>query len=745
MTEQNKQDLIEEANRVIREGTEPPMTVQEFIEELIDDPKIGRGSHKYLLDAIEYFGTRTVFERGEEKERYKFFDDPANDGEHAVLGNTDVLNDFVEDLRVIVNSDERMQKIILFNGPTATGKSELKRCIVNGLKQYSKTEEGRRYTCEWNSTNFSNSRDVTYGDMPSDTFGTDTWNRSPVQINPIAILPEKIRKKIARRVRNEQILTDVNLDPFSQKEYDLIRKHYEDERTENLFSSIISPNHVRLRRYTMDETQGIGILTAEDDGSVKERLLGSWMPSMLRELDSVGEKDPRAFSYDGVISQGNGGVSVIEDATKHADILLHLLNVPDEGHAKIDKEIGFDVDTVPIFISNPDLVEQQLKDAGAEIPLEDVHGVDPLKAIKRRIYQYEVRYLTSLSDEALLLRKEVNGFTNNLRKGEADPADPMVSNGTEFPPHTIEAAALYNVVTRLDNKNMPSDISLADKALLYDRGYIETPDGRRDIEDFDLHNSELDGKFGVPVTYTRDILSSLIHSSDQDIYLPQEVIEIILDGLSSAPVFADNEVKKFEDRSESIMEYINDQQQQDVIESILHNRQATEDSVTEYVDNLYAWENDKEDEYDPYLLKDFEKKHLGMVEEDYDGQNPNEDVVKLRVERIIQPLNRYHWRQRDEEFEAADMNLTEVPVLSSILGEYSWIDVFAAHPNLDPMQWENPPEDTETDNLKKDCIDKMVDIHNYTKESARMTSERVFKDNREQLQEYRQKVVEEES
>lgn len=744
MTEKNSTEIIEEANRVIREASEPPMTVQEFVQELIDDPKIGRGSHQYLLDAIEYYGTRTVLERGKEKDRYKFFDDPANDGEHAVLGNTTVLNKFVEDLRVIVNGDERMQKIVLFNGPTATGKSELKRCIVNGLREYSKTDEGRRYTCEWNSGNFSGNRDMTYGDMPSDSFGANIWNRSPVQANPISILPQEVRDEMSRSMTGDEIVTDVNLDPFSQKEYNIIKDYYEDQRPDDLFAAITGSDHVRIRRYTVDETQGIGILTAEDDGSVKERLLGSWMPSMLRELDSVGEKDPRAFSYDGVISQGNGGVSVVEDATKHADILVHLLNVPDEGHAKIDKEIGFDVDTVPIFISNPDLVSQQLEEmAGQKIPLEEAHGVDPLKAIKRRIFQYEIRYLTSISDEAILVRKEVNGFTNDLRLGDVDPADPLVSNGTEFAPRSIESIALYNVVTRLSEDNLPSDLNLVDKALLYDRGFIETDDGRKDIDDFDMEESESDGKFGVPVTYSRDILSGLIHSSEDDVYLPQDVLDSVVDGLASAPVFADNEVDQFEQRATQVQEYINERQQQDVIEAILHDRQATEEAVTEYVDNLYAWENNDEDEYDEYLLKDFEKKHLGTVEDDYDGQEPDSEVETMRIERIIRPLNRYHWRQRDEEFEAADMNLTEVPVLSSILGEYSWIDVFTAHPNLNTMQWENPPEDTQTEQIKEKCVREMVNMHDYTEESARLTSERVFTENRDDLQDVKEKVVDE--
>jgi len=64
-----------------------------------------------------------------------------------------------------------------------------------------------------------------------------------------------------------------------------------------------------------------------------------------RELDSRGRKNPQAFSYDGVLSQGNGLLTIVEDAAQHADLLQKLLNVPDEGHVKLDKGIGMDIDT----------------------------------------------------------------------------------------------------------------------------------------------------------------------------------------------------------------------------------------------------------------------------------------------------------------------------------------------------------------------------------------------------------------
>lgn len=732
MNDNKAKSIIDQANQELDDSIEEPMSMEEFIDEFLKDPSVGRTAHQYLLDAIEHFGTRKVFEGGEQKERYVFFDDPHNNGEHAVMGNTEMLNKFVDELRMIANSDERMQKIILFNGPTATGKSELRRCIVNGLREYSKTDDGRRYTCEWNLKGVSDkNRGLSYSDNSSPN--DEEWYESPVQINPLSIIPRNVRNNLYDTIDyNYRIPVDIELDPFSKEVYNNLIKNYGRYDSKNMFSKITSEDHLKISRFIMEETKGIGILTAEDDGSVKERLLGSWMPSMIQELNSKGRKDPRAFSYDGVLSQGNSGIMVIEDATKHADILAHLLNVPDESHAKIDQKIGFDIDTVPIFISNPDLVEQKLEGKSRpDISIEDIHGSDPLKAIKRRIFQYKFKYLTSLTYEFRLIRKEINGKVG--MDDNINIQDPIEINDTEFSPHTIESVAMYDVVSRLSDKDLPKDMDLVDKALLFDRGYIETEDGEVGIEEFDIVETDDDGSFGIPVTYTRDIIRSLVHSSnnDDDVYLPDDVLEKVNEGTDTAPVFSEKESNIYEDRLEDVKEYIHEEQEKDVINSILSSRQATESAIKEYIDNLYSWANDED--YNELLLKDFETTHLGTGVNQYNGKTPNEKVKEMRQDRIIKPLNRYHWRQRNDDFKIDGLDLKDVPELSSIIGDYNWNDVFNQHENLNPIDWNNPPDNTVTDDVKQTCIKNMVKDYDYSQESAKKTSERVFKRNKEEL------------
>ena len=397
-------EYLHRADETLEANYEPARSLEEYVELLFDRPQLASHASKYLLDAIEAAGTRRVIEEGEQRERYRFFDDPYNDGEHAVLGNTEVLNAFVTDLRSIATQRGKDEKIIWLEGPTATGKSELKRCLVNGLREYSKTEAGRRYTLEWNISGAGpTANGMTYGDGPGGD--EDDWYVSPVQTHPLSVFPEEIRDRLVADLNERSeghvpMVVDERLDPFSREAYDYLEQQYRREEASELFSVVTDRSHLRVTNYVVEVGQGIGVLHSEDDGTPKERLVGSWMRGMLQQLNSRGRKNPQAFSYDGVLSQGNGLLTIVEDAAQHADLLQKLLNVPDEGSVKLDKGIGMDVDTQLIIISNPDLEAQLNQHAERE-------GSDPLKALKRRLDKHEFGYLTNLSLETELIRREL--------------------------------------------------------------------------------------------------------------------------------------------------------------------------------------------------------------------------------------------------------------------------------------------------------------------------------------------------
>jgi predicted Ser/Thr protein kinase len=745
---------IAAADRQLDATYQEPLSLDEYVDMLLSEPHLAAHAPKYLLDAIEYAGTRTVIEEGEEKERYRFFDDPWNDGEHAILGNTEVLNRFVDDLRSIAAGRGKEEKILWLDGPTATGKSELKRCLINGLRAYSKTERGRRYTVEWNVAGADDAPGLTYGDEPATD--EDDWYESPVQSHPLTVFPDGVRAEIVTALNADiddhiPVRVDTDLDPFCREAYDYLEEEYRREGVEDLFSAVTDSRHLRVKNFVVDVGRGIGVLHSEDDGRPKERLVGSWMQGMLRELDSRGRKNPQAFSYDGVLSQGNGLVTIVEDAAQHADLLQKLLNVPDEGRVKLDKGIGMDIDTQLIIISNPDLEEQLDKHAGSG-------AADPLKALKRRLDKHEFTYLTNLSLESELLWRELTDETEVWDAASWDQLEEWIrapltihvrgSDGEvrerELAPHAIEAAALYAVASRLDATELLGGLDLVDKALLFDRGYLQEGDERTDIEDFEFSATDTDGEHGIPVTYTRDIIADLLHEETdrfdealpvEEVIMPRDVLNAMADRLADAPMFTKAERAEFDERVAPVKNYIYEQQETDVLDAMMREKRVDEGTVEEYVTHVYAWaegeqiENERGELVEPDLLqmKVFEIEHLGRFsEDDYKGDKPHEQVREFRKEKIITALNRHAWRHRDDEFRVSDVNPKEIPVIKTVLGSHDWEDIRRTFEDFDPDQWENPPSGTETERLKAETIKNMQELSDYSEAAAELTSRHVM-------------------
>ncbi|PSP92602.1 kinase anchor protein [Halobacteriales archaeon QS_4_62_28] len=749
------EDFIGQADEALDRTYEEPMGLSAFVDRLFENPALASHASKYLLDAIEEAGTRTVIEEGERKERYRFFDDPHNDGEHAILGNTEVLNKLVDDLRSIAAGRGKDEKIIWLEGPTATGKSELKRCLINGLREYSRTDDGRRYTVEWNISGAgSGGSGLTYGDTGAED--EDDWYQSPVQVNPLTVFPSEVRRDLLAQLNERlddhvSLRADGTLDPFSREACEFLEEQYRRQGVEDLFSAVTDPKHLRVKNFIVDVGDGIGVLHSEDEGSPKERLVGSWMHGMLRELDSRGRKNPQAFSYDGVLSQGNGLLTIVEDAAQHADLLQKLLNVPDEGHVKLDKGIGMDIDTQLIIISNPDLEARLNQHAERE-------GQDPLKALKRRLDKHEFTYLTNLSLETELLRREL---TNETAVWQADSWDEMETwiqepltvsvrdsstavTDVELAPHTLEAAALYAVVSRLDDTDLPSGLDMVDKALLFDRGYLQEGDERIEVEDFDLGENAADGDHGIPVTFTRDVIADLLHEEQdrhhadlpvENVVMPRDVLNRMAEELESAPVFSPAEANEFEERVVPVKNHVFGEQEQDVLDAVMRDKRVDKSTVEEYIEHVYAWEADEQienergeyEDPDPLKMKVFEIEHLGRFDEDnYEGNDPGDAVVQFRTEKIITALNRHAWQSRDETFRVGDVNPKEIPVIQTVLGSHDWADVKRTYEDFDPRQWDNPPSGTETADLKEKTIRNLREMFDYSGASAELTSRHVM-------------------
>jgi len=702
------ENFIEKASEESSLSSEDSMSVESFLDYAHDNTNSVADSVSYLLRAIDHFGTRTVFEDGEEKERYVFFDDPYENGEHAILGNTDELNEFVDELRRRASEEGNNDKIIWFLGPTASGKSELKRCIINGIKGFAETEEGAKYTLEWTLDKSANESRMSYG---SEESLSKEYYKSPVNINPLLLLPEETREEYIQEIEEEFEL-EGDIDPFSQEAMDILEDNHD-------FSEIVSEEFVRTKRFYPEVGDGIGVLHSEDGGSPKEKIVGSWMKGAMQKFAKRGQKNPQAFSYDGVLSQGNGLVSIVEDAGHHSDVLDKMLNVCEEEMVKLDNKISMNLDTVIMVFSNPDLEGQldEYSEAGHH---------DPLRALRRRLDKYEFNYLTTLGIEGMLIKRMLSDDTlmwddESGRMGKV--SESMQLYETEIAPRCIEAASMYEVITRL-KKDAYQICNTVEAAILLEEGEVKTEQG--DIIKFDDTELEsfAEGEGGIPVTYTVDKIVELVQNND--VVLPEDVINEMSDSLEEEPLFNHSEADHFSKMAIDVEDYIFQKQEEDILSAMVGDIEVTEEDVRDYIDSVLAWEDNDEDEYDAYELREFETRYLGQDSDDYnENAVANTPVVEFR-RNIISPINKYMWEKRDEDFTVDEVPLSEAPSLRPLLEENDWDMVDRVYPDADLSLWESPPSETQTEELKEKTVNRMAEMHGYSEESAEEVTKKVI-------------------
>jgi predicted Ser/Thr protein kinase len=280
--------------------------------------------------------------------------------------------------------------------------------------------------------------------------------------------------------------------------------------------------------------------------------------------------------------------------------------------------------------------------------------------------------------------------------------------------------------------------------MLFDRGYLQEGDERREAEEFDFTDGAADGEGGIPVTYTRDVIADLLHEETdrhhaelpvEEVLMPRDVLNAMVEGLPTAPVFSSAEAAEFEERVVHVKNYVISQQEADVLESIMHEKRVDQATVEEYIEHVYAWATDEQienerGEYvdpDPLKMKVFEVEHLGRFDEsDYNGNDPRPAVETFRTDRIITALNRHAWHNRDDTFRVEDVNPKEIPVIQTVLGSHDWDDVRRAFEDFDPRQWDNPPANTETARVKERTIETMQELYDYSEAAAELTSRHVM-------------------
>jgi serine protein kinase len=267
-------------------------TFREYLDLILEDPRIVRNAHQRIYDMIMSFGTEEFTQQKEKLVRYHFFSDPLGEGDEAIFGLERALMRLVGCFKSAAAGFGTEKRVLLLHGPVGSSKSTIVRLMKRGLEQYSHTDDGRLYTFQWRV-------------MEN---GEETWVDCPMHAEPLLLVPEDTRKKVIARLNESfggeyRLSVEGDLCPASRWYYQRALELHDGD-----WQSMIE-NEVRVRRLLLSERDRVGIGTfqpKDEKNQDSTELTGDINYRKIAEYGS--DSDPRAFNFDGEFNIANRGV-----------------------------------------------------------------------------------------------------------------------------------------------------------------------------------------------------------------------------------------------------------------------------------------------------------------------------------------------------------------------------------------------------------------------------------------------------
>ncbi len=550
-------------------------TFFQYLDMVLENPRIARNAFQRIYDMILHFGTKRYTYLKQDYVRYKFFDDPIDNGADAIFGLDASLMRLVEFFKSASQGYGTDRRILLLHGPVGSSKSTIARLLKKGLEQYSLQDDGALYSFSWRIRNAE---------------GEEELIPCPMHEEPLKLIPKRARKEILAKLNadlpeEKQIRVDGDLDPFCRKTFeDLLIAYNGDWR------KVVE--HVVVRRITLSEKDRIGIGTFQPKDEKNQDSTELTGDINYRKIALYGsDSDPRAFNFDGELNIANRGlVEFIEVLKLDVAFLYDLLGASQEHTIKPKKFAQTDIDEVIIGHTN-------------EPEYKKLQSNELMEAFRDRTIKIDVPYNIRLSDEIKIYEKDFN--KEKVR-------------GTHIAPHTIGVAAMWAVLTRLDEPKK-AGLTLMQKLKLYDGKNIPgfTEDSIRELR----LEAPREGMQGISPRYIQDKISNCLvgEQAAQDRCInPFLVLNELESGLTHHSLITDEELKKrYKELLGTVREEFEDILKGEVQRAISADEDAIQRLCTNYIENVRAYTQHekvrnkftgREEEPDERLMRSIEDK-----------------------------------------------------------------------------------------------------------------------------------------
>jgi serine protein kinase len=573
-------------------------TFADYLDIVAARPAVARNAFQRVYDMILSFGTEKYRSLKQDYVHYKFFDDPIDNGADGIFGLDPAIMRLVECFKSAAHGFGTDKRILLLHGPVGSSKSTIARLLKKGLEHYSTLDEGALYTFTWQ---LENER------------GEVERFPCPMHEEPLKLIPKRMRKEVLAQINAElpdekQIRVDGELDPFCRKTFeDLLLKYDGDWRK--------VMEHVIVRRMTLSEKDRVGIGTFQPKDEKNQDSTELTGDINYRKIAQYGsDSDPRAFNFDGELNIANRGIcEFIEVLKLDVAFLYDLLGASQEHTIKPKKFAQTDIDEVILGHTN-------------EPEYKKLQSNELMEAFRDRTIKIDVPYNTRLADELKIYEKDFN--KEKVR-------------GIHIAPHTIEVAAMWAVLTRLEEPKK-AGLTLMQKLKLYDGRGVPgfTEDSVKELRE----EAPREGMTGVSPRYIQDKISNALVSeqayTDRCIN-PFMVMNELESGLDHHSLITDEEQKK---RFKELLSLAREEYEDILKAEVQRAISADEDAITRlcanYIENLRAY-TQHEKVRNKYTGRDEEpdERLMRSIEEKIDIPDSRKDDFRQEIMNYIGALS----------------------------------------------------------------------------------------------------------
>jgi serine protein kinase len=514
----------------------------EYLEIVREQPGVVRNAYQRLYDMILSFGVDTYTEYKKPITRYKFFDDPIEDGKDAIFGIDVHLMKLVNVLKSAALGLGPERRVILLHGPVGSAKSSIARLFKKGLEWYSRQKEGAMYTFSWH--------------LPDGTVVPSPLNEDPLRLLPIELrtqVLDELNRSVSGRA-TYPIRIEGDLDPVS-------RYLYREGLREIGGDWMKLIERIKVRRLLLSEKDRVGIGTfqpKDEKNQDSTELTGDINYRRIAELGS--DSDPRAFNFDGEFCVGNRGmIEFVEMLKLDVAFLYDLLGASQEHVVKPKKFAQTSIDEVILGHTN-------------EPEYRKLQSNEFMEALRDRTIKIDVPYITKWSAEARIYARDFN------KKRVAK----------HIAPHTLEMAAMWAVLSRLEDPKK-ANLTALQKLKLYDGKTLPgfTEDSVKELRKTAIR----EGMEGVSPRYVQDKISNaLVRDADAPSLNAFMVLNELESGLKNHSLINDEEKKKrYRELVAIVKREYEDIVKNEVQKAIAADEGAIQRLCGNYVDNVKAF------------------------------------------------------------------------------------------------------------------------------------------------------------